>query len=1776
MKKYYYLSLLLMPLLFNAAKTIPYFCDIYYLPNTSLSSMWDYDPARSDQYISVGLRKAYGAVTWDYFVLLEVYSDATWLDILLGNVEVDICTGEAGFVLYSYCPSNFGLSNPFRVNDQGDVGSELCKRAHDWGDASNGYCWSGVGACPEPSDSLNCDKYLIASLNYLQEHDVDAIATSTFSFRKVVGQGCRLETCSQTVIDCTNPSDSNCYYGRVRGIYSNLYPARDENVKISLGNYLVSNTFSDVRLGSSTGNVIGEVADGGRAIKLNCHGNSAELAFTSGVGCEEDVLYERTFNVDGENIDFCFKLDCTTGEGWLGGGDESSCTEVCSDPDACDSGHCSSMTRDGYFKCVYGINCDDVEGEWDYQEYRTDKLIKPLQKGDGSQVCMYDLTCDAVSGLYYRRQPSTLKAEFDDDEYTFFCGDKCPQGTSYDSGLDACVCPITEYYDLETKSCTLDRIGGIDCERDEYYNPNKDVCAPIDLLMVDCLNKPYSYNPYEGLCLSRIDCVDCDTTEVGSFGHCSGRFENLLVSNGGWIGELVDCPAPGTVRDFGSYQICYYLPEGEPCSTTGCNVRQDYLYGPGWLCDPVKGVVVETPEMTRSDSSLELMPSVFSFGLQDMSEIEPRKFEDIISCSCAAQERALNPPFCPDYNPLDLPINCTCFPDERLFNSTYWNPSHNTFTLYENPWERCGRLGMGSNCYWKHDEKTFNLSEVTNRPGLHEYETWCSNALRGDYCRFTSSHAYQFNFVLTSLIDMLVFPYQEDNQIPVTMTYFTRGEELIYDDGLGNAVFKLSQDGDIKQEFSIEESIGALRNAGLNYAEASVFCYSPMTSEVTMSVNNEQVGVITCSNKPTWTSINFDLLRLKQGVNTVKLANSSADTFFSIDTNSNAYWGSEGVQCGVDNASPVSQTLVEEGVVKFFISDRLFIDNGGLYDLRSDAYLGFAGEQVRGVVSVENVYYVLTDSGLFAGEPGDYYLITEEAYNDIFQLSDELVLASDTGFRVIGGGELEREVSDFTVFEDGLFFKSSEGVYHWDLEDVFKVTSDNVELMDAVDWNQDGVADLLGYADDTISVWVQGADYYVKNKLLRISDVIELAGVDLDFNGRDELLFDNGTPQIIKLLTGSILNTSPVSVSGSSWGVVNKSLITIKDGELIKYSSPIASCPGSGGSLLMRLGYGEDAPVTVPDLLFPNINVVPKSVKVSSDVSLDSEDSSWTSFGELLYCMKPYKFSMDFVQEESDSWYDSFDISVRLGGTPLYCSGTKNIEYPEGAEYVSVDFNCQMPNCHWGLPRYESFRVCVTAGDIEYENCYSFDTIQGLVGLPDGVNGSPVKDSVFKGNPIKGYLWDDNDFYKQLSGFYLEDESGARHCFNNTFIPVKGTSTPVLLKDSCSLPETGSYKAYVYAGTYFNYYLGVLTFKPCTSDSDCSDDNICTTDSCDEGTCIFEIVNNGPYMGTHCLYGEEVECSSEADCDYLDGRAGNEYRDYLCINGFCDYSVVDADTSQSICENLNYDWFTSWTGDRGPCCGDDRGWDVFYRVDGGACYYCSNGISSSCSLSNYCEGNTRFYDGVCSASGCSFSSENCDLLDGYYGQSFRDYDCVGGSCIYDSVDPDTDVNICEELDYEWFPEVSGGTNNPCCGDDGGSDNFFYLVGDSCNYCGAGKTSFCLTRDYCDGVTRYYDGVCTGSGCSFSSEECDDGNPCTINECNDGACEFIDKRDGTYAGIHCKDGSIVECLENAHCDAYRVDGDICRYAPRCVSNECDYLSSCSLSGGFSCTALGCQR
>jgi len=366
----------------------------------------------------------------------------------------------------------------------------------------------------------------------------------------------------------------------------------------------------------------------------------------------------------------------------------------------------------------------------------------------------------------------------------------------------------------------------------------------------------------------------------------------------------------------------------------------------------------------------------------------------------------------------------------------------------------------------------------------------------------------------------------------------------------------------------------------------------------------------------------------------------------------------------------------------------------------------------------------------------------------------------------------------------------------------------------------------------------------------------------------------------------------------------------------------------------------------------------------------------------------------------------------------------------------------------------------------------------------------------------------------------------------------------------------------------------------------CDDDNDCTDDSCAGGEgCQHDVLSEGECIdgdacsvGDHCedgvCVGLPVVCDDGNPCtdDSCDGLGG-------CIN---DPNKLDCDdedpcTVADQCEN------GECTGYQVPCdCYETA--DCAFLDDGDLCngtlvcdteavpYECvvDPETVSECAM-------PQGKDAICQQAFCDPNTGDCSIIPDHEGFACDDGDacsvgdkCVDGACQAGVPAVCSDANPC--------------TEDSCDPDTG------CVYADNSAECSDGDV--CTTGDQCDG------GQCVPG----VPMECDDGNPCTDDSCdqklgcvhaaNDADCD--DGNDCTM-GDHCADGQCVIsgnlncndsnactndiCQPDGGCVYENVetgcnDGDPCTADDQCEEGQCVPGPAVNCDDGNSCTADAC--
>ena len=316
--------------------------------------------------------------------------------------------------------------------------------------------------------------------------------------------------------------------------------------------------------------------------------------------------------------------------------------------------------------------------------------------------------------------------------------------------------------------------------------------------------------------------------------------------------------------------------------------------------------------------------------------------------------------------------------------------------------------------------------------------------------------------------------------------------------------------------------------------------------------------------------------------------------------------------------------------------------------------------------------------------------------------------------------------------------------------------------------------------------------------------------------------------------------------------------------------------------------------------------------------------------------------------------------------------------------------------------------------------------------------------------------------------------------------------------------------------------LGICLTKGLADDEPCSDHDACTTgDVCFQGACIAAnppdcpdddasdcvVPKCHPVLGT-CLDASAVD---ETPCD--DGNACTE--EESCSNGLCHGALVAC-------------------GDDGPC----------------KIYACSQELGcketllhGECEDGYPCTEDTVCEEGECaggeSSCPCASNADCADLQTDLCAQSWF---CLAGEC---QKLEDSEV-ICDEA-----------TENPC-------------TSNQCN----GETGECEETPLSDHIVCDDGDLCTqgdrcvAGACLFKTTTCSDGNSCTVDNCDAGACSFEPVQNGTVCddGIACNGESLCQA---AVCQLGEGNGCPCEKPSDCEQyedgNPCNGTLICGAQG-----------
>ena len=342
---------------------------------------------------------------------------------------------------------------------------------------------------------------------------------------------------------------------------------------------------------------------------------------------------------------------------------------------------------------------------------------------------------------------------------------------------------------------------------------------------------------------------------------------------------------------------------------------------------------------------------------------------------------------------------------------------------------------------------------------------------------------------------------------------------------------------------------------------------------------------------------------------------------------------------------------------------------------------------------------------------------------------------------------------------------------------------------------------------------------------------------------------------------------------------------------------------------------------------------------------------------------------------------------------------------------------------------------------------------------------------------------------------------------------------------------------------------GDCTVEPSNEGGDCDDGNACTQgDICHAGACepttTLTCDDGNPCTSNTCdplagcTYAPEIAlCDDDNVCTQVD----------ICINGACvgttlsrcddgNPCTVDVCAAQSGCSNTVDD--TLPCDDGFLCTTNDA-------CNGGTC--AGTPDTTTCDDGLFCNGAETCVpdDPNADAEGClpgtapivsdgiDCTSDNCDEDTDTIAHTPNDASCGGTFCAPQICDP---TQGCVSGD----PPSDDGVD---CTDDS-CDEAMHTITHSPNDSSCAGGTFCAPQ-ICDSML----------GCQATERNCDDGNGCTVDNCDNDIC--------THVGKTCDDGDActVDACDNNICTEPRPSRD-CDDGNDCTTDGCDPASGCT--------------
>lgn len=305
------------------------------------------------------------------------------------------------------------------------------------------------------------------------------------------------------------------------------------------------------------------------------------------------------------------------------------------------------------------------------------------------------------------------------------------------------------------------------------------------------------------------------------------------------------------------------------------------------------------------------------------------------------------------------------------------------------------------------------------------------------------------------------------------------------------------------------------------------------------------------------------------------------------------------------------------------------------------------------------------------------------------------------------------------------------------------------------------------------------------------------------------------------------------------------------------------------------------------------------------------------------------------------------------------------------------------------------------------------------------------------------------------------------------------------------------------------------TCLQCKNDSECNDNNVCTSDKCDKGVCEHTNNNNS--------------CSDGNQCTINDACSGG-----ACVAGpprTC--SDANPCTTDS-CNPATGCVFTNNTSS----CNDGNACTTSDTCAGGSCV---GGAAPNCNDSNSCTN-----DSCHVTKGCQHVNNTNSCNDGNACTSGDA--CSGGSCVGGPAITCNDNNPCTNNSCNPATGCVYTNNTASCNDGNACTKNEVCSGGTCQ---GGTATNCNDNNACT-----TDSCNPATGCTHVSITCNDNNPCTTDTCNPATgCVF------TNNSLPCNDGSA--CTSNDTCSGGSCGGTavVCNDNNPCTDNSCNPATGC---------------